>query len=131
MNEEKVLREGYYWPTLFKDSHAYARTYQVFQVNVGKERRHAFPLQLVTNENIFEQQGLDVVGEINPNYSKLHKYILTTIDYFTRWTKAIPLKNVNDNEVIQFLLRNIISKFGDPNTFVFDNSTYFSPLKIV
>ena len=30
MNEEKVLREGYYWPTLFKDSHAYARTYQVF-----------------------------------------------------------------------------------------------------
>ena len=72
-----------------------------------------------------------MVGEINPNYSKLHKYILTTIDYFTRWTKAIPLKNVNDNEVIQFLLRNIISKFGDPNTFVFDNSTYFSPLKIV
>ena len=43
----KVLRVGYYWPTLFEDVKAYARTCQVFQVNIGKEQRPVFPLQLV------------------------------------------------------------------------------------
>lgn len=103
MTAQKVLRVGYYWPTLFKDAHAYVRKCQVFQVNVGKERRPAFPLHPVIVENHFEQWGLDIVSEINPNSLKLHKYILTTIDYFTRWTEEIPLKNVNRNEVIQFL----------------------------
>ena len=51
-----------------------------------KEKRVVFPLQSVTIEHPFEQWRLDVVGEINLNSSKLHKYILTTIDYFTKWT---------------------------------------------
>lgn len=96
----KVLREGYYWPTLFKDAHAHARKCQICQVNAGRERRLAFPLQPITIENPFEQWGLDVVGEINLNSSKLHKYILTTTDYFSKWTEAIPLKVINNTEVI-------------------------------
>ena len=59
---------------------------EICQVNAGRERRPAFPLQPVSIENPFEQWGLDVVDEINPNSSKLHKYILTTIDYFSKWT---------------------------------------------
>ena len=54
MTAHKVLRVGYYWPKLFKDAHAYARKCQIFQVNMGKERRPAFPLQPVTIENTFE-----------------------------------------------------------------------------
>ena len=124
MTAHKVLRITYYWPTLFKDAHVYARKCKVFQVNAGKERIPAFPSHLVIVENLFEQWGLDIVGEINPNYSKLHKYILTTTDYFTRWTDTIPLKNVNDNKIIQFLEHNIITKFGVPNSLVFYNATY-------
>ena len=95
----KILRAGYYLPTLFKYAHAYSRRCQISQVNVGRERRHAFPLQPVTVQNTFEQQGLDVVSEINQNSSKLHKYILTTTYYFSRWVEVIPLKSINDNEV--------------------------------
>ena len=72
-----------------------------------------------------------MVGDINPNSSKLHKYILTATDYFSKWTKAIPLKIVNDTEVIQFLQWNIVTRFGVPNYLVFDNAKYFSSLKIV
>ena len=99
----KVFREGYYWPTLFKEAHAYACKCQIFQVNAGRERRPAFPLHLVTIQNPFEQWGLDVLGEINPNSSKLHKYILTTTDYFSKWIESVTLKVINDHEVIQFL----------------------------
>ena len=87
-------------PALLRDAHAYARKCQICQVNAGRERRHAFPLQPVTVQNPFEQWGLDVVGEINPNSSKLHKYILYATDYFSKWIEAIPLKVINDTEVI-------------------------------
>lgn len=63
----KVLRACYNWPTLFKDAHAHAWKCQIYEVNVGRERRHAFPLQPVTIKNPFEQWGLDVVVEINLN----------------------------------------------------------------
>ena len=114
----KMLREGYYWLALFKDAHTYARKCQVYQMSAAREKRAAFPLQSVTIENPFEQWGLDVVSEINPNSSKLHKYILTTTDYFTKGIESIPLKTVNENEVIYFLQRNIITRFGVPNSLV-------------
>ena len=127
----KVLREGYYWPNLFKYAHAHACKCQTCQVNVGRERRHAFPLQPITIDNPFEQWGLDVVGEINLNSSKLNKYILTATDYFSKWTDEMPLKVINDTEVNQFLQWNIVTRFGVPNCLVFDNAKYFSSLKIV
>ena len=72
-----------------------------------------------------------MVGEINLNSSKLHKYILTATDYYSKWTEAIPLKVINDTKVIQFLQWNIVTRFGVPNCLVFDNAKYFSSLKIV
>jgi hypothetical protein len=38
----KVLRAGYYWPTLFKDSHAYAKKCQECQKASGRERKYIF-----------------------------------------------------------------------------------------
>ena len=72
-------------------------------MSAGREKRVVFPLQSLTIEHLFEQWGLNVVGEINPNSSRLHKYILTTTNYFTKWIEDIPMKTVNENEVIHFL----------------------------
>ena len=74
----------------------------------------------------FEQWGLDIIGEITPSSSKLHKYILYATDYFTRWVEAIPLTRVNEKVVIQFIEQQLITRFGVPSVLVFDNATYFS-----
>jgi hypothetical protein len=79
----KILRVGYYWPTLFKDAHAYSRSCDIFQKSTGRERKEVVPLQPVVVEDPFEQWGLDIIGEINPHSSKQHRYILTATDYFT------------------------------------------------
>ena len=72
-----------------------------------------------------------MVGEINLNSSKLHKYILTATDYFSKWTEVIPLKVINDTKVIHFLQHKIVSRFGVPNCLVFHNAKCFLSLKIV
>jgi len=59
--------------------------------------------------------------------SKKNHYILTTTNY-TRWVEAVPLKQVNDQEVINLLKKNIISRFDVSTSPVFYNATYFSSL---
>lgn len=80
----KILRAGYYWPIVFRDSHAYARKCKVCQTAVGRERKPTVPLRPVMIYHPFQQWGLDIIGEITPNSSQQHKYILTATDYFTR-----------------------------------------------
>jgi len=88
----KILRVGYYWPTLFKDAHSYVRKCKICQTAAGRLKKPTLPLQLVNIDEPFEQWGFDIIGEIIPHSSKKHKYILTATYYFTKWVKAIPLK---------------------------------------
>ena len=126
----KILRAGYYWPTLFRDSYTFVRKCQECQLDVGRVKKPAFPLQLVSVERPFQQWGIDIVGPINPPSSKQHKYIITATDYFTHWEEAAPLRVVNTNQVILFLEFFIITRFGIPNSLVFDNASYFSSIEL-
>ena len=92
----------------------------------GREKRVVVPLQLVTISKPFEQWGLDVKGEITLSSSKKHKYILTAANYFTKWAEAIPLTHVNENAVIQFIEKHMITRFGMPSILVFYNAAHFS-----
>jgi len=47
--------------------------------------------------------ALDVIGEIKSKPSKGHRYILVGIDYFTKWIEAIPLPDVTQDIVIDFI----------------------------
>jgi hypothetical protein len=58
----KILRVGYYWPTLFKDAHTYTRNCNTFQISVEREKRAVVSLQLVVVSRPFEKWGLDIIG---------------------------------------------------------------------
>jgi hypothetical protein len=111
---------------LFRDAHTYTRKCRTSQLSIRKERKLYIPLQPVTISRNFDQWEIDVIGEINPNSSKQHKYILTTTNYFTRWSEAIPLTHVNEKVVMQFLEQHLITRFKVPLVLVFDNTAYFS-----
>jgi hypothetical protein len=58
--------------------------------------------------------GLDFIGPINPPSSARHIFLLTMIDYFTKWTEVVPLKHAQDEHAISFLESDIFSCFGLP-----------------
>ena len=76
----KFLRDGYYLPTFFKDAHPYVRKCDVWQRSGARLAKVTGPLQPVIIVEPFEQWGINIIGEINPNNSLQHKYILKTID---------------------------------------------------
>jgi hypothetical protein len=121
----KIIRVGFYWPSVFKDSYATIRKCVSCQQFSGKMKKYAMPLQPISVEQPFSQWGLDVVGPINPKSSKGHTYILTATDYFTKWPEAVALKRVDSEELIKFLKDNILSRFGVPEKFITDNGSIF------
>ena len=76
-------------------------------------------MKLVIISEPFKQRGIDVIGEINPNSSLQHKYILIATDHFTIWVEAIPLRKVNEDAIMDFLQDHIMTKFGVPISLVF------------
>ena len=78
----------------------------------------------------FEQWRIDIIGEINPNSSLQHKYILTTTDYFTKWVEVISLRKVNEYAIMDFLQDHIITRFGVPISLVFHNASYLSSINL-
>jgi hypothetical protein len=50
----KVLRDGYYWPTLFRDSHALCRKCIICQKDVGRVKKASFPLHPITADSSFQ-----------------------------------------------------------------------------
>ena len=69
-------------------------------------------------------------GEIRPASSKGQRYILVGIDYFTKWIEPIPSVNVDQESIIEFILRHIIYKFGIPETITTDQGTVFTGRKM-
>ena len=66
---------------------------------------------------------MDFIGQINAPSTKGHRFVLVATDYFTKWTEAVPLKNMTHREVIEFIAEHIIHGFGIPQTLTTDQGT--------
>jgi hypothetical protein len=53
----KVLRDIYYWPTLFRDAHALCHKFIICQKASGRLQKPAFPLQPVSIDSPFSVVG--------------------------------------------------------------------------
>jgi hypothetical protein len=51
--------------------------------------------------------------------------VLVAMNYFTKWTKAVLLKNMTHKEVIHFILEHIIHRFGIPQTLTMDQGSLY------
>jgi len=128
---DKILRAGFYWPTLFADVKKFVTACHQCQIFEGKRKLLPLPLRLISIERHFQQWGLDFIGEIHPPSSGQHKWILTTTDYFIKWIEDIPSKQANDTVIIGFLQTNILSRFGCPEKIITDNVAAFKSKKLI
>jgi hypothetical protein len=120
----KILRAGYFWPSIFTDVGANTRACTKCQKFAGKKQLKLFPLKPVAVSRPFQQWGLDFIGEIHLASSGQHRWILTATDYFTKWIESIPTRSASHKVIISFL-EDIMSRFGCPNRIVTDNATSF------
>ena len=91
---QKVLIAGLWWPTVHKDAKEFCRSCDVSQ-RIGKpSRRDEMPLKPQVKLQAFDKWTIDFVRPINPlGKCTGARYIITTIDYLTRWVEATLVKD--------------------------------------
>ncbi|XP_057868756.2 uncharacterized protein LOC131075856 [Cryptomeria japonica] len=62
----KITQAGYFWPSMFKDTHNLVRGCKECQYYTGRSKKATMPLRPMSVEEPFAQWGLDFIGMINP-----------------------------------------------------------------
>ena len=66
--------------------------------------------------------GTTIVGKL-PAALGQRVYMLVITDYFTKWIKAEAFHQVCDQEVKNFIWKNVICRFGVPKEIMTDNGS--------
>ncbi|KAL4384020.1 hypothetical protein GQ457_15G014580 [Hibiscus cannabinus] len=119
----KILQSGFYWPTLFKDAHAFARACDRCQRTGNISRRNEMPLQNILEVELFDVWGIDFMGPFPSSHGDL--YILLAIDYVSKWVEAIATPRNDAKTVMKFLHKNIFTRFGVPRALISDEGMEF------
>jgi hypothetical protein len=121
-----LWRAEFYWVTMMDDCVRFQKGCEVCQRFRNIQLAHAGVMNSIVKSCPFRGWGLDFIGEIHPRSSKGHRFILVATDYFTKWTDAVPLRNITHREVICFVQEHIIYGFGVPQTL----TTYQEPFHV-
>ena len=121
-----IRRHDYFLSTILKDCITYSKGCQQCQKYGSIQRIPTVKLHSILNPWPFRGLAIDLIGKIHPALSKGHSFILVAINYFTKWVEAVPLKKVEQKDVIQFIKEQIIHRFGIPQSITIDKGTIFT-----
>ncbi|XP_074313440.1 uncharacterized protein LOC141648611 [Silene latifolia] len=120
----KILRQGYFWPTMRADAINHAKRCESCQKAAPAIHQPAEPMHPIISPWPFMMWGMDIVGKL-PRAPGNRVYMLAMTDYFSKWIEAEAMTEVKEQQVISFIKRNIISRFGIPSEIICDNGSQF------
>jgi len=123
--KDRVM-EKFFWPGITKDIERYCKSCDVCQrtVDKGKVQRAKLGKMPIIGEP-FSRLAVDIVGPIEPRSSDGSRYILTVVDFATRYPEAVALQNIDTASVAEALV-NIFSRVGIPREVLSDRGTQFT-----
>ena len=118
----KLYRQ-FYWPGLTADVKTTRRECSECQ-KAGKANRQKAPLiPLPVIEEPFQRLAIDIVGPLKRT-KKGHKWILTIMDFSTRYPEAIPLRKTDATSIAKALCE-FFTKMGIPREILSDRGSNF------
>ncbi|XP_011102009.1 uncharacterized protein LOC105180039 [Sesamum indicum] len=120
--DQKVIRQGYFWPTLVKDSKELVKKCESCQKYASLIQQPTTSMEPIKIDCPFDQWGIDIVGPFPPAQSQ-KKFIIVAVEYFSKWVEAEAVAKISEREVINFIWKNIICRFGIPRILISDNGT--------
>ena len=119
----KVL---FYWPGVQSDIKRFCRSCDICQRAVPKGKITKAPLgKMPLIEIPFQRVAVDLVCPIEPRTSSGKRYILTLVDYATRYLEAVALPTI-DTECVAEAFLDMFSRIGVPWEMLSDLGTQFT-----
>lgn len=73
----------------------------------------------------FQRVAVDLIGPIQPATDRGNRYILTLVDFASRYPEAVPLKGIETEKVAEALI-DIFCRIGVPKEMLTDQGTQFT-----
>jgi hypothetical protein len=121
--QNRVL-SNFYWPGVNKDVTYYCRSCDICQKTVDRGRLKKAPLGDMPIIKVpFERVAVDLIGPVVSS-SRGHRYILTVVDFASRYPEAIALKKIDVISVAEALVE-IFCRVGFPREVLSDRGAQF------
>ncbi|GMF48287.1 unnamed protein product [Phytophthora fragariaefolia] len=101
------------WPIVFKESHdsVWARHLRAPRTRKARPREIVPPLRSINGGDVGDRWALDVAGPL-PTSDGGQRYVIAALEYVTRYAVAVTVKQHTAENVVEFLMKNVILKFG-------------------
>jgi len=109
--KDRIWRE-FWWPGCGAEVTRFCRACDICQRTIAKGRVPSVPLRkMPIIDTPFDRVAVHSVGPIFPPTERGNKYILTMMDYATRYPEAVPLKDIQAEMVAETLV-NMFTRVG-------------------
>ena len=121
----KVLAE-FFWPGIQADVRRFCRSCDICQRTTAKGKTRKVPLaKMPVIDEPFRRVAVDLVGPLQPATDRGNRYILTLVDYATRYPEAVALKGIETEQVAEALVE-IFCRVGVPREMLTDMGAQFT-----
>ena len=119
---DRVVSE-FFWPGVCGDVARFCKSCDICQRTIQKGRVTKVPLgKMPLIDTPFKRVAVDIVGPIEPRSDKKSRYILTMIDYATRYPEAVALPSIETERVAEALIA-MFSRVGIPSDMLIEHES--------
>lgn len=118
------LQDRFYWGRCRRDVERFCRRCGTCNAKKGPVGQTRAPLQQYRVGAPMERVGVDVVGPL-PVSEDGNRYILTVMDYFTKWPEAYAIPNQLTSTIVDCLVDGMFTRFGVPEELHSDQGRNF------
>ena len=121
----KILCE-FFWPGVHADVRRFCQSCDVCQRTTSKGKTRKVPLaKMPIIDEPFRRVAVDLVGPLHPPTERGNRYILTLVDFATRYPEAVALKGIETETVAEALV-DIFCRVGVPKEMLTDMGAQFT-----
>jgi hypothetical protein len=119
----EMIQRGFYWPGFYKDVETFCKSCEICARNkvVPRPRSPMKPFDIFLVP--FYMIGVDLIGPLKLTRQG-NKYILSIIDYYTKYAEAVALPNQEAETVVR-ALEQVFARHGMPSVLLTDQGRNF------
>ncbi|XP_052297233.1 uncharacterized protein LOC127902365 [Citrus sinensis] len=111
----KVLRQGYFWPTMYQDAQEKTRSCVSCQSFASFSNQPPEKLTSMASPWPFAQWGIDLIGPL-PKGRGAATHAIVAIDYFMKWIEVEALSRITEKKTTDFVWRNLYCSPAHPQS---------------
>ena len=120
------VSQNFFWPGMGKQIKLFCRTCHTCQLQghgQDKTKAQLCPLPIISQP--FQRLAIDIIGRLPKASRRGHHYLLTIVDFATRYPEAIPLRNI-ETETVASALISYMCRLGFAEQIVTDLGASFT-----